>query len=540
MVETLMQPGDREHKPMKKPVLNFPSPIRLSACFFALACLTSVGYASPQPSTDVHFCLPAPDARQAGLPLDFEERERDSLYAARKQALNLNVGESRTVRMIYFLPNDRPYRAKVVDSMKVVIRQIRTFYAEQMQAHGYGNKTFRIETDAQGEPMVHRLDGQHPDSHYLDNTSRTVIDEVGQAFDRDANIYLLVIDNSINAIGTGGGRRAGGTGGNIGKNGGEALVPGGFSFRTAAHELGHAFGLSHDFNDDAYIMSYGGGQRRSLSACSAEFLSVHTYFNPDIPLEKGSEPTRELLSPRAYPAGTGSVPIRVRVSDSEGLHQVLLLVQTPESHPAAGFREVKACRGVTGDKDAIVEFDYDGVIPSGEGTNLSSSAVHLIYVKAVDTDGNVGHMAFSLTEISPHRIATFVHSKEVRAVAFSRDGTTLASASNDGTVKLWNVATRTNIRTLEHSSSVGAVAFSPDGKILASHSHDVNLWDVPTGQNIATLFRSYSGGAVAFSRDGTILASGSADNKVRLWESFQHAARLPPSCTARSDLLSTP
>ena len=130
---------------MKKPVVRFPSPSVLCACLFALACLTfsSVGgYASPQPSEadNVHFCRP----------LDFEEMSaRDSLYAARKQAFDLNVGEPRTVRMIYFLPNDRPFRAEVVDSMTVAIRQIQAFYAEQMQAHGYGNKTFRFETDTQ-------------------------------------------------------------------------------------------------------------------------------------------------------------------------------------------------------------------------------------------------------------------------------------------------------------------------------------------------------------------------------------------------------
>ena len=77
------------------------------------------------------------------------------------------MGEPRTVRMIYFLPNDRPYRAEVVDSMKVRIRRIQTFYAEQMQAYGYGDKTFHVETDAQGDRLVHRVDGQHPDSHYL-------------------------------------------------------------------------------------------------------------------------------------------------------------------------------------------------------------------------------------------------------------------------------------------------------------------------------------------------------------------------------------
>ena len=83
---------------------------------FALLCLSSVGYASP-PSTDVHFCLP------------LDQRARDSLYAAPKQTFNLNAGEPLTVRMIYFLPNDRPFRQEVVDSMKVTIRQIQTFFA---------------------------------------------------------------------------------------------------------------------------------------------------------------------------------------------------------------------------------------------------------------------------------------------------------------------------------------------------------------------------------------------------------------------------
>ena len=504
---------------MKKSVLRFPSPSVLSACIFALLCLSSVGQASLQPSNDVHFCLP----------LNLEDTQApDSIYAATKHALNLNVGEPRTVRMIYFLPNDRSFRQEVVDSMKVTIRQIQTFYAEQMQAHGQGSRTFRFETDTRGEPMVHRVDGQYPDSHYLDNTSATVLEEVEQAFDRDVNIYLIVVDNSINAIGTGGGRRAGGTGGNREKNGGYGLVHGGFSFHTAAHELGHGFGLQHDFSNDAYIMSYGGGQRRSLSACHAEFLAVHPYFNPNIPIsgesESGFRELREgvtggpfeLMSTLEYPAGSKRVSIQLKVSDSDGLHQVILFVKTREPHFASGSLEVKACHGLADETDAFVQFDYDGVIPSDSSTNLSNPIRHSIYVLAVDTDGNVRGAFFTLIEISSQLIATLKQTDGISSVAFSPDGATIASASQGSIVNLWDVATRTNIATLHGSWSV---AFSPDGSILASGT---KMWDVATREHITTLLRSgHRVRSIAFSPDGTILASGASgsdDNTIELWD----------------------
>ena len=500
---------------MKKSVLRFAFYLCLSAVI--CGCFSSVGYASqPSAENNVHFCLP----------LNHEAmRARDSIYAATKHALNLNVGAPRTVRMIYFLPNDRPFRQEVVDSMKVTIRQIQTFYADQMEARGHGRKTFRFETDARGEPIVHRVDGQYPDSHYLDNTSATVPDEIRGKFDTQANIYFMVIDNSINVIGTGDGRFAGGTGGIL------ALVPGGFHWTTAAHELGHVFGLKHDFRDGNYIMSYGPRVEDQLSVCHAEFLSVHRYFNPDNfiisdtsfrELTEGTGGFFELMSSREYPAGSQSVSIQLKVRSSSGLHQVILFVKTRELHFAAGGLEVKACREFEGETDAIVQFDYDGVIPSDSGTSLSDPPIHEIFVRAIDTDGSIRGTFFSLIETSLPLIATLKgHTSFVRSVAFSPDGTILASSSENGTIKLWNMARKTNIATLRHTNLGYSIAFSPDGTILASSSENgtIKLWDVATRRNIATL-----GGhtsfvrSVAFSPDGTILASGALDDMVKLWD----------------------
>ena len=114
------------------------------------------------------------------------------------------------------------------------------------------------------------------------------------------------------------------------------------------------------------------------------------------------------------------------------------------------------------------------------------------------------------------------HTDKVGSVAFSPDGTTLASGSLDGKVFLWETTTGQRKKILTgHTDEVYSITFSPDGRTLASGSWDktLRLWDATTGQHKKTL-TGHTGQVycIAFSPDGTALASGGIDGTVLLWD----------------------
>ncbi|HLL81291.1 MAG TPA: protein kinase, partial [Longimicrobium sp.] len=122
------------------------------------------------------------------------------------------------------------------------------------------------------------------------------------------------------------------------------------------------------------------------------------------------------------------------------------------------------------------------------------------------------------------------HSQLVGNVAFSPDGTLLASASDDKTVRLWSVKTGQSRVLAGHTDEVWRLTFSPDGKRLASAGKDrsIRVWDVETGT--AQVLTGHEGGidTLFFPPDGKRLLSGSKDGSARLWDLDTGRARVMP------------
>ena len=148
--------------------------------------------------------------------------------------------------------------------------------------------------------------------------------------------------------------------------------------------------------------------------------------------------------------------------------------------------------------------------------------------KAID-----GKLQVDLNPLPP-----LFQNNHVLALAFSSDGTRLASGSKDTTVRLWDTNTGDELAILrKHTGWINVLAFSSDGKMLASGGTDktVNLWNTSTGELLATLIGHLNGiAALSFSPDGSTLASGSTDGMIKFWNTETRTA-LPTHITGHTE-----
>jgi len=200
-----------------------------------------------------------------------------------------------------------------------------------------------------------------------------------------------------------------------------------------------------------------------------------------------------------------------------------------------------------GHTDAVmsVAFSPDGKALSGSADNTirlwdtekeidifsmnesnNSNAIGLLYSMAFSPENNLAVLAGSRgnspklwNTLKGEQTDSFQgHTDEVYLVAISNDGSKILSASNDGTVKVWNVKSGKAAHTFQENQ-VWSAAFSPDAsKFLMGGESIVKLFDANNGKEIST-FNGHSGRvySVAFSPNGKEALSGGHDGTIKMW-----------------------
>ncbi len=311
---------------------------------------------------------------------------------------------------IYFLPTNRLPQTDIPEKIDKILRDVQTFFADEMERHGYGRKSFEFEKNSNGSAKVYLFEGNTADEYYQENTNTRVMKEIKQHFETDNKFYFVVVDKSNekkpnvniptstelkqlsaklkqlsiylqNIV--------------LREQAGEIILHNSldrYSKDAITSKFAQSFGLNRDYRDPSDLMSYE-KQSKHLSKNSAVWLnkcrffnSVKTYFDDKTIIGKLSRSRKKA---------------RFKVEDADGICQVRLLVTPTGENPPPDFlwkkdptenktEWEKKFRGrhnvlhdvltLNGDKKATVELDYP------------KFADNLIKIQVIDELGNRVYM----------------------------------------------------------------------------------------------------------------------------------------------------
>ena len=336
------------------------------------------------------------------------------------------------VSLIYFRPSDIPVRPNVDAEIDWLIKKAQRFFADEMERHGFGRKTFQFEADANGNAVVHHVNGKFTEAHYRQNRGWDDHEIREQIYIPPENITVYMLGGNL--------LPSGGNGSGFPYDGGSANINS-WGWRTIAHELGHAFGMGYHDHRDLSLMSYQGFDG-SLSPCFAAWLDVHPAFNPTV-VRRHTRATIQML-PATLAAPPNSIRLRFTVTAPAGsLYQARLL--TPEKNVRMGYNfnsgGLIGCKRIDGNPtNSTVEF-VTALTPDTE-----SVALEIIGIDG----GGVGSALFLIdvasllgTENAPELVADVngdgvVNIQDLVLVAgqFGKTGEHVADVNGDGVVNI--------------------------------------------------------------------------------------------------------
>ena len=104
------------------------------------------------------------------------------------------------VRIIYFVPNDRSPQSGISAKLNRLLKEVQTFYADQMETNGFARKTYTFETDERGNVLVHQIRGRFNDAYYYADTSNKITHELSTRFEENKHIDLIFVETGAEAV----------------------------------------------------------------------------------------------------------------------------------------------------------------------------------------------------------------------------------------------------------------------------------------------------------------------------------------------------
>ncbi len=317
---------------------------------------------------------------------------------------------------IYFLPTDVQPQADIPERIDKMLKDVQTYFADEMERHGLERKTFNFEKNSDGTSKVFLFEGKTSYKYYNGKSSR-VLNEIEEHFELSNNLYFIILEKSkekktdekettaadveklIKGMQKLSKRRRELSlrlrGSMFKKKGGHIVVQtpiNRYTTHKLAQDFGKQFGLHRDYRDPSYLMS-DGRTSKHLSKDSALWLSSSRFFNSrQMFFDKKTiikKPSRHRNK------------LRLEIEDADGISQVRLLAISYNNNPPPGFqKEIDPTenqkewrtldRGYTvflqdvltlqGEKKAKVELDYPKYLDS------------LIELHVIDGYGNRVHL----------------------------------------------------------------------------------------------------------------------------------------------------
>ena len=303
------------------------------------------------------------------------------------------------VRLIYHLPKDKEPTPNVTEKLDKLIRKVQKFYADEMERHGFGRKTFTFETDKNGKAKVYLL--QYNQTNNYDLSNDIWLRFVDQILKSPSSVptgydslnftktflyptkWQRIVEDKI---------WMGDVEGFIGNNTSVSSTKKGFDWKLTAHALKYTFAAldreHRKYEPNTYkrflmrvnnMMPWGKGWVK-LSKCQAEWLNKSRFFNPDQPFfDKRPNIKMKVLKVDA----SDSRLFQFILSDEDGIQQMQIF--TPEiTKYQSRMSKFEGCRTLNGKKEATVEFEIsDPEIKSGE-------------VRMIDMFGNIASRKFNV------------------------------------------------------------------------------------------------------------------------------------------------